>query len=236
MVINQCNQVPHFLKGDKFVLAVLKLFVVGALHIEKRLKIIEFFSFIFESAGFVVEVSNLLIGIVNDFRTGLSNVERTVVAELNSEFLNNDTEASETSLDVFGLSVLEGKDRFLNWTESLFSNVFKAGLVGFKNNEEIFLHLDLVLLHKHDSLFHWLDHIKSLIFDHLDITEVSHYSHKSGTLSRRLVTLRYNFDTFRNISDELFNVSNLLSGIVEQEVSVSSNPKLNCLLKFLDQR
>jgi len=44
------------------------------------------------------------------------------VLELNSEFLNNDTKAGKSSLDVLSLLVLEGKDRFLDGTESLLRN------------------------------------------------------------------------------------------------------------------
>jgi hypothetical protein len=47
-------------------------------------------------------------------------------------------------------------------------------LVSLKSDEEVLLHLDLMLLHKHNGLFHWVNLISGLIFDHLAITEVSH--------------------------------------------------------------
>jgi hypothetical protein len=137
------------------------------------------------------------------------------ILELNSEFLYNNTEASETSLDVLGLLVLERKDGFLDWAESLLRNILELRFVGLKSDEEVLFHLDLVLLHEHNGLFHWVNLGNSLVLDHLDIAKVSHDRHELSLFSIGLIGLGHNLDTLGNIGDELLDVLDLLSGVVE---------------------
>ena len=63
---------------------------------------------VFEFTCFLIELSDLLVCVVNDFWGTFSNVIGKSVLELNSELLNDDAEASESALDVLGLLVLQG--------------------------------------------------------------------------------------------------------------------------------
>jgi len=93
-----------------------------------------------------------------------------------------------------------------------------------------------MLLQKHDCLFHWLDLIKGSVFDHLDISEVSHDSHEKLLFFLALRTLRENENTFSNLFVESLNVGDLTNGVVEQEASISIDPLANSVLQLLDKR
>jgi len=137
------------------------------------------------------------------------------VLELNSELLNNNTESGKSSLDVLSLLILKGQDTLLNWTKSLLGNFLKLGFVSLKSYQEVFLHLDLMLLHEHNGLFHWVDLFEGFLFNHLDITQVSHDGHKLGFFSFRLVRLGHNFDAFADVVNELIDVLDLAHCVVK---------------------
>jgi len=235
LVVDKSNQIPHLLKGDKLGLAVLELFVGGTLQIEESFQVVKLFSLFLKSASLIVEFSNLFVRVVDDFGRAFSDVVRQSVLELDSELLHDDAEASQTSLNVLRLIVLEGQDGLFDGAECFLGDVLELGLASFKSDEEVLLHLDLMLLHEHDSLLHGVNLRNSFVLDHLDITQVSHDGHELVTLGGGLVRLGHDFDTFRNVSDELLDVLDLHRGVVEEEVGVCINPQRNCLLELLDK-
>ena len=65
--VNKCNKIPHFLEIDEFVSAILELFVISSLQIEKGLKNLELTGFIFHFNCFREVVLDFFIRILNDF-------------------------------------------------------------------------------------------------------------------------------------------------------------------------
>ena len=80
------------------------------MQIEKGLKVVKFLGLFLKLASLNVEVSDLIVSARNDFGAGFSGVLGHIVLELNSELLNNYTEASKATLNVLGLLVLQRKD------------------------------------------------------------------------------------------------------------------------------
>jgi len=67
LILNECNHIPHILKENQFISAILKLLIAGLLDIEKNLKVVEFFSLIFKNACSLVVLFNLGIGSKDGF-------------------------------------------------------------------------------------------------------------------------------------------------------------------------
>ena len=66
MSINQGNKIPHSFEIDQFVLAILKLLVVGSLKVEERLKDLKIFSFILHIHCFLIEFFKNIVRVLND--------------------------------------------------------------------------------------------------------------------------------------------------------------------------
>jgi len=152
--------------------------------------------------------------------------------ELDTELGYLSLEVKKLLLDVASFLVLEGKNGFLYGSKSAFRNLNKLGLAVLKLYKEIFLHLDSVLLKKHNGLFHGFNLVKSAVLDHLDITKVGHNLHENFFFSLSLRTLRNNLYSISNFVDELLNVVNLSNSVSEKEAGVSLNPLGDSLLKF----
>jgi hypothetical protein len=84
-------------------------------------------------------------------------------------------------------------------------------------------------------LFHWLNLIESSIFDHFDISKVSHYSHKELFVRFLFSSLWKNFDSCWDFFDEGLNVLNFFNCVVEKERSVAVNPISDSVLKLFDK-
>tara|TARA_B110001469_G_C9600181_1_gene298188 strand:- start:638 stop:934 length:297 start_codon:yes stop_codon:yes gene_type:complete len=93
-----------------------------------------------------------------------------------------------------------------------------------------------MLFKERNNLFHWFDLIECSVFDHLDISKVSHYSHKELFVRFLLSSLWEHFDTCGNFIDESFNVLNFLNSVVEEEGSEAANPVSNGVLELFDKR
>jgi len=132
-----------------------------------------------------------------------------VVLEVNSEFLNRHVEFAESLLDVSSFLILKRKDLLLDWSHGFLTDVDQGSLGVLKLNQEVFVHLELMLLQEHDGLFHWLDLIESSITDHFDISNVLHDFHEELFLLLGLGTLWNDFDANGNIVNEVLNVLNL---------------------------
>lgn len=113
------------------MLAISELLVAAALEIEQCFKIVQLTGLIFKLACFFVELGDLIVSAVNNFRRALSDVIRKSILEFDSEFLYKNTESSQTTLDVLGLLVLEGKNAFLYWAKCFFGYFLKLTLSRF---------------------------------------------------------------------------------------------------------
>lgn len=93
-----------------------------------------------------------------------------------------------------------------------------------------------MLLEKIDGGFHRADLRQGSVFDHFDISQVSHDLHKEFLLLLSLSVPWKVLDTSGDLPNEGLDVLNLLHGVVEQEVDVSVDPKHDGVLELLDQR
>ena len=140
---------------------------------------------------------------------------RAVLLELDSELSNFTSEFIELLLDVSSLLVLKGKNSFLYWSKSLLADFDELSLTVLEFHNEILLHLNSVLLEKHYGLFHGINFIEGAVFDHLYVSEVSHHLHEDLLLALGFRSFRDDFDSVRNLIDELLNVCDLSNCVVE---------------------
>lgn len=104
--VDQSNQVPHFLQRLELVLTVFKLLVAGALEVEQSFQVVELFSLIFKLACLLMEITEHLVRVVDHVNVALGNTIGESVLELDSELLNDNAEAGQSSLDRLCLLVL----------------------------------------------------------------------------------------------------------------------------------
>lgn len=206
------------------------------MHIEKSLEVVELGGIALEGSGLGVVFTNLGIGLLNDLWRGLLDVVWHGLLEFLSVLSNGDLELSKSVLDVTGLLVLEWENGFLNWSKSFFADFDQSSLGVLKLDKEVLVHLKLMLLKKHDGLFHWLNRIKGSSLNHLDISEVGHDLHEEFLLLLRLSRGWENFDTLRNLALEFLNVFDLLNGVVQKEAGVAVDPLADSVLELLDER
>lgn len=206
------------------------------MHIEKSLEVVELSGTSLKSSGLGVVITDLGIGLLNDFWGGLLDMVWHGCLECLSVLSDGDLELSKSVLDVTGLLVLERKDGFLDWSKSFLADFDQSSLGVFKLDEEILFHLELMLLKEHDGLFHWLNRVKSSSLDHLDVSEVSHDLHEKFLLFLRLSRLWENFDALRNLALEFLNVFDLLNSVVQKEAGVAVDPLADSVLELLDER
>jgi len=93
-----------------------------------------------------------------------------------------------------------------------------------------------MFLKEGNNLFHWLNLIESSVFNHLDISKVSHDSHKELFVRFLLCSLWKYFDTGCNFIDESFNILDFLNSVVKEEGSEAANPISNCVLELFNER
>lgn len=93
-----------------------------------------------------------------------------------------------------------------------------------------------MLLKEGNDLFHWFDLIKSSVFDHLDISKVSHDSHEEFFIGFLFSSLWENFDTKWNFFDESLDVLDFFNSIVKEERSIAVNPISNSVLELFYKR
>jgi len=91
-----------------------------------------------------------------------------------------------------------------------------------------------MFLKKKDASFHGLNTSKSVVCDHFNITEVSHYFHKSVLFGLSFRSLRKVFNTISHLIDEISNVTNFLHGVIEEVLSVFLNPSSNSLMESVN--
>jgi hypothetical protein len=83
--------------------------------------------------------------------------------ELDSELSNLLLEVKKLFLDISSLLILKRENGLLNWSKSLLADFNELSLAVLKLDEEVLLHLNTMLLEKHDSLLHGLNLFKSAI-------------------------------------------------------------------------
>lgn len=93
-----------------------------------------------------------------------------------------------------------------------------------------------MLLKEVNGGLHWSNLIKSSILDHLDVSQVTHNFHKEILILLGLGLLWKRGDTAGDFVDEVFNVLDLLDGVVKEEIDIGINPKDDGVLELLDQR
>lgn len=93
-----------------------------------------------------------------------------------------------------------------------------------------------MLFKERNNLFHWFNLIESSIFDHLNISKVSHNSHEELLIRFLFSSLWKNFDSGRNFLNESFDILYFLNSVVKEEGSKAVNPIGNCVLELFDKR
>ena len=93
-----------------------------------------------------------------------------------------------------------------------------------------------MLFKERNNLFHWFNLIESSVFDHLNISKVSHDSHEELFIRFLLSSLWKYFDTGCNFLNESFNVLYFFNSVVKEEGSKAVNPIGDCVLELFDKR
>ena len=93
-----------------------------------------------------------------------------------------------------------------------------------------------MLFEERNNLFHWFNLIESSVFDHLNISKVSHDSHEEFFVGFLFSSLWKNFDTGWNFFNEGFNVLDFLNSVVKEEGCEAVNPISNGVLELFDKR
>jgi len=85
-------------------------------------------------------------------------------------------------------------------------------------------------------LLHGLNASKSVIGDHLYVTEVLHDGHEVELLIFGLGSFRKVLDSSRDVLNKIADVVNLIGGVLEEVLGVFLNPLLDGAVESVDQR
>jgi hypothetical protein len=184
-----------------------------------------------------VVLINLVVSSLDDLIRRLIDVVRKSTLEFITVLFNLLSEVAHFFLDVLRFFLLDGENLSFNGSKGFLSGIAQVSLDVLKDDQEVLLglHGNSMLLEEHDSLLHGFNTSKSVIGDHLNITEVLHDLHEVELLFFSLGSFGEVLNSRRHVLHEIANVVDFRGSVLEEVLGVLLNPLLNSAVECVNE-